>query len=313
MTFTGKSILKEGLSKVCIYVSEETHVLNVWYVHLIGKAKQSQDIYLIHYDLKTELSFSITEFNHVGSGLRSSVVQPAAQGRVDLSLDEAIQGFIQLCPENLQGQTEPIQHLWKAWLSSWRNSFFSYIVGTSLFSIDAHCFLSSHYVLLWGVWFWLLSNLLVGTGRLLWASPKAISSPDWTSPASSASPHRASTSAPKHLHVPPQNSLHFINVCLVLETPNQSMVLSLWYEECWVEEDNPFPQFPGYIPVNTAQNTADVFIFPIFSFFCPPPWLGHTACSCSACCLLRSLFTELLPSQSVPSLYHCKGLLLPMG
>lgn len=86
----------------------------MWYVHLIGKAKQSQDIYLIHYDLKTELSFSITEFNHVGSGLRSSVVQPAAQGRVDLSLDEAIQGFIQLCPENLQGQIEPIQHLWEA-------------------------------------------------------------------------------------------------------------------------------------------------------------------------------------------------------
>lgn len=80
-------------------------------MHLIGKAKQSQDIYLFYCNQRTELEFSITEFNHgvvhFGRGLRSSVFQPPAQSRVDLKLYQIVQRFIQLDSENLQEQTEP--------------------------------------------------------------------------------------------------------------------------------------------------------------------------------------------------------------
>lgn len=80
---------------------------------------QYVDIYFIHYNEITEPEFLITGINHrivhFRKDIRSSAVQPPAQSMVNLRLDQLVQVFIQFCSENLQGQTEPAQHLWAAW------------------------------------------------------------------------------------------------------------------------------------------------------------------------------------------------------
>lgn len=97
----------------------------------------------------------------------------------------------------------------KYWI---RKKVFPY-TQSAFISVSAHCFSSSHYVLLGRTGLHLLSNLLTGLGScsyVPWVSSR------WISPVPPASALEACALVPGHLGVPPLNSLSFLNVFLVL-------------------------------------------------------------------------------------------------
>lgn len=83
---------------------------------------------------------------------------------------------------------------------------------------------------------------------------KVASSQGWTSPIPSACPHGVHA-----LGIPLLNSLHFVNVLLLLGVQVLNTVDLLWSNKCWVDGDNHFPQHTGYSSANTTQDTASVF------------------------------------------------------
>lgn len=92
--------------------------------------------------------------------------------------------------------------------------------------------------------------------------------------------------------------LQFVNVLLALGGVKTGEKIQSYL--CRVQEYNHCPQTTGCAPVNTAQGTDGLFFRS-----------GHAADPCSACYLprpRRSFSATLLPSQSVSSLYSCRGL-----
>lgn len=71
---------------------------------------------------------------------------------------------------------------------------------------------------------------------------KAVFSPDWTSPISSASHQRTSAPVPPdHNAGPPLNFIWYVNVLLVLESPRRDTVLQPWTHKRNIEGENDFP------------------------------------------------------------------------
>lgn len=128
--------------------------------------------------------------------------------------DQVAQGFFWLNLENLQGwrqhslfgESVPILDCLHV------EFFFSLypVWNNSCISVYVHCLLSSCCAPLWKAWVCALDNHLIGTGRLLLALPKAISSPGWASPLPSDSSHMASAPVPDLLWGPLLNSLQLM-------------------------------------------------------------------------------------------------------
>ena len=166
-------------------------------------------------------------------------------------------------------------------------------VWTSLVSAYAHWLILTPCTTV-RTWFLRLDNLLRSfhsTNRKQLLSPtKATLSPDCTSPVPSAF-YTAWDPAPSHLDGPPLNLLQFIKIFL-LRGARCCREYSRWGLSRGGDSHFPHP--------NAAQEAH------LIARACC--WLMLGLLSATA---PRSVPAELLPSQSVPSPYHCKGLFLP--
>lgn len=84
-------------------------------------------------------------------------------------------------------------------LSLWRKSFSTHSIWTSLVSSPVVCHSRTMFLYRLKPWPCILDGLPIDAGLLLLGTSKAFSSPDWTSPISSARPQRAALQSPTSL------------------------------------------------------------------------------------------------------------------
>lgn len=129
---------------------------------------------------------------HIERILRRSLVQPRLRAGPALRLDQVPQGLIQLFLETPEDGdcTASQSSCPTVWLSSWGKSFSTHSIWTSLVSSSVVSL--SPTMCLCGLrpWPCLLDGLPTDAGWLLLSASKAISSPGWTSPISSACPQK---------------------------------------------------------------------------------------------------------------------------
>lgn len=99
------------------------------------------------------------------------------------------------------------------------------------------------------------------------------------------------------LGIPLLNSLHFVNVLLLLGVQVLKAVDVLWSNKFWVDGDNHFPQHTGYSSANTTQDTASVFS-------CQGTLLAHVQ-------LTVYQHTQVIFSRAAPQPVNSQPVLLP--
>ena len=97
-------------------------------------------------------------------------------------------------------------------------------------------------------------NLLSGSCREGWGLPWASSSPDWTIPVPSATPHKTCAPDLSQFQCPSLDMLQGLKFFLLVKSPKLNTVLEVQPHQSWVQWDNHLPAPAGCTISDTGQN-----------------------------------------------------------